>query len=213
MGRFCPIYITATTGGQALGGIFAALAEIASLAIGASSIHSAMLYFIIGIVTILLTIVSYLVLIKSMFFKHHLYDTRINQTEFDNELLRPRISNKIILKKIWPHGLSIFVVFAISMSVCPGVTVLIESEGKGHGRRWNGKKIITLKQFYKCLFIDRCLFCTDHKLSSLQYWRLFRKNLGWKNPKSIYYAHSYHLYLKKLFIAQRRIYFNDFKYS
>lgn len=49
VGKFSPVYITAVIGGQALGGIFAALAQIASLAIGASSTHSALVYFIIGI--------------------------------------------------------------------------------------------------------------------------------------------------------------------
>lgn len=69
MGNFSPIYITAAIGGQALGGIFAALAEIVSLAIGASSTHSAMVYFVIGNVTIGVTIVLYIVLTKTVFYK------------------------------------------------------------------------------------------------------------------------------------------------
>lgn len=69
VGNFSPVYITATIGGQALGGIFAAVAEIISLAIGASSTHSALVYFIIGNITIVFSIVSYIVLIKTVFFK------------------------------------------------------------------------------------------------------------------------------------------------
>jgi equilibrative nucleoside transporter 1/2/3 len=138
VGRFCPIYITATLGGQALGGIFAALAEIASLSIGASSVHSAFVYFIIGNLTISISIACYVILTKTVFFKFHLYERTITQNEFENELLRPRIiSHKIILKKIWTHGVSMFTVFAITLSVYPSVTVLVESEGKGQGHRWN----------------------------------------------------------------------------
>lgn len=139
VGRFCPVYITATLGGQALGGIFAALAEIASLSIGASSVHSAFVYFIIGTFTIFISIIWYIILTKSVFFKFHLYERSITQNEFENELLRPRIINhKMILKKIWTHGVSMFMVFAITLSVYPSVTVLVESEGKGHGHKWNG---------------------------------------------------------------------------
>jgi equilibrative nucleoside transporter 1/2/3 len=138
VGRFCPIYITATLGGQALGGIFAALAEIASLSIGASSVHSAFVYFIIGNLTISISIACYVILTKTVFFKFHLYERTITQNEFENELLRPRIiSHKIILKKIWTHGVSMFTVFAITLSVYPSVTVLVESEGKGQGHKWN----------------------------------------------------------------------------
>lgn len=69
VGNFSPIYITATIGGQALGGIFAAAAEIVSLAIGASSTHSALVYFIIGNLTIIFSIVLYVVLTKTVFYK------------------------------------------------------------------------------------------------------------------------------------------------
>uniref|UniRef100_A0A6P7G1M9 Equilibrative nucleoside transporter 3-like n=1 Tax=Diabrotica virgifera virgifera TaxID=50390 RepID=A0A6P7G1M9_DIAVI len=58
VGKFSPIYITAVVGGQALGGVFAAVTQIASLAIGASSSHTALVYFVIGNITIALGIVQ-----------------------------------------------------------------------------------------------------------------------------------------------------------
>lgn len=48
-----------------------------------------------------------------------------------------RVSYKQILKRIWPYGLSIFLVFFISMAVYPAITVLIESQAKGKGYAWN----------------------------------------------------------------------------
>lgn len=137
VGNFSPIYITATIGGQALGGIFAAIAEIISLAIGASSTHSALVYFIIGNITIAFAILCYIVLIKTVFFKYHVEDKILNISDFSSSSTVLDISHKIILRKIWVHGVSMFSVFAITLSVYPAVTVLIDSEGKGHGNRWN----------------------------------------------------------------------------
>lgn len=48
-----------------------------------------------------------------------------------------KVSYKRILKRIWPYGLSIFLVFVISMAVYPAVTVLVESQDKGRGYAWN----------------------------------------------------------------------------
>lgn len=137
VGNFSPVYITAVIGGQALGGIFAALAEIASLAIGASSTHSALVYFIIGNITIAVSIILYVVLMKTVFFKYHVEDKFISISDFGSTSSTILISHKVILKKIWVYGLSMFIVFAFTLSVYPGVTVLIESEGKGHGNKWN----------------------------------------------------------------------------
>lgn len=126
-------------GGQALGGIFAALAQIGSLAIGASSTHSALVYFVIANVTIILTIISYVVLENSVFFKYHTlneHNPSINQYESDSV---PTTCHKIILKKIWGYGFCIFMCFSVTLAVFPGITVLIESEGKGHKNKWNGK--------------------------------------------------------------------------
>lgn len=137
MGKFSPKYITAMIGGQALGGIFSAIAEIGALAVGASSIHSAFVYFMIGNAVLFLSLVSYIILSKSSFFKFHM--NRIMVNEFEDELLRPRIIDQLlIMKKIRSYGISVFLVFFVSMCVFPGVTVLVESEYKGKGNAWGG---------------------------------------------------------------------------
>ncbi|XP_066245365.1 equilibrative nucleoside transporter 3 [Euwallacea similis] len=136
--NFSPIYITATIGGQALGGIFAAAAEIVSLALGASSTHSALVYFLIGNITIALSIVLYIVLTKTVFYKYHIEDKLLTISEFGSSSSTAQlVSNRVVWKKTWICGLSMFLVFAITLSVYPGVTVLIESEGRGNGNKWN----------------------------------------------------------------------------
>lgn len=140
VGKFSHTYITAVVGGQALGGIFAALTQIAALAIGASSTHSALVYFIIGNLTILLAILLYLYLSKSAFFNFYVGDQSvINNIQNESLQYQEVVSYRIVLKKIWAYGLCIFFIFVVTISVFPGVMVLIESEGKGHGSRWSGE--------------------------------------------------------------------------
>ena len=59
-------YMTATVCGQALGGIVAALAQILALWWGASSVHSAFVYFLFADIFILLSLVLYAILVKTV---------------------------------------------------------------------------------------------------------------------------------------------------
>ncbi|XP_014207859.1 equilibrative nucleoside transporter 3 [Copidosoma floridanum] len=142
-GKFSSKYITAMSSGQALGGIFTALTEILSLWIGANPISSGLLYFTIGDVVLLLSLISYIILEREVFFKHHvIIGTEVTvQSEFsinnENNFSGESISYSSILRKTWPYGLSVFLVFFFTISVYPAVTVLIESQGKGHGILWN----------------------------------------------------------------------------
>lgn len=68
--RFSSRYISAVVSGQALGGMFPALVYIISLAIGVSSTHCALLYFNIANITIVICLVSYFAVYRSVsFFK------------------------------------------------------------------------------------------------------------------------------------------------
>lgn len=46
-----------------------------------------------------------------------------------------------VFKRTWQYGLSMFFLFFITLTVYPSVTVLVESQGKGHGHAWNGEFI------------------------------------------------------------------------
>ncbi|KAK0178513.1 hypothetical protein PV327_007399 [Microctonus hyperodae] len=142
-GVFSPIYITAMLGGQSLGGIFAALTEICALWIGASPVTSGLIYFAIGDIVLLFSLIAYVILEKQEFFKYHMMQNlREQQPNFSvnteaNFVDQKRVSYKQILKRIWPFGLSVFLVFSISMAVYPAITVLIESQDKGKGYAWS----------------------------------------------------------------------------
>lgn len=78
------------------------------------------------------------------FFKHHMKEElAIQQPNFSlnaevSFIEGQKISFKKILGRIWPYGLSMFLVFFISLSVYPAVTVLVESQDKGKNNPWNG---------------------------------------------------------------------------
>lgn len=59
-------YMTVTVSGQALGGIVAAFAQILALWWGASSIHSAFVYFLFADIFILFSLVLYSILVKTV---------------------------------------------------------------------------------------------------------------------------------------------------
>lgn len=68
VGKFPARYITATVGGQALGGVLAAVAEIVSLWLGATPIRSALVYFIMADTFILFSIFAYIFLSRTVTF-------------------------------------------------------------------------------------------------------------------------------------------------
>lgn len=143
VGKFSPAYISAVVSGQALGGIFTALVQIFSLATGESSTHSAFMYFMIGNAVIIVTLVLYVILSKSVFFQYHLKvlqdDGATIQTERSVDGCDPvRYSYGAIFKKIRIYGISEWMVFVVTLSIFPGVTVLIESQNKGSGSKWSG---------------------------------------------------------------------------
>ncbi|KYN08115.1 PREDICTED: equilibrative nucleoside transporter 1 [Cyphomyrmex costatus] len=143
VGKFSPKYITAMSSGQALGGIFTALTEICSLWIGASPVLSGLVYFIIGDTILLLSLIAYILLEKAPFFKHHMIE-KVPELDTDYSIngevsfsISPSVSYTRIIKRIWHYGISIFLIFFISLAVYPAVTVLIESENKGKSHAWN----------------------------------------------------------------------------
>ncbi|XP_044743206.1 equilibrative nucleoside transporter 1 [Chrysoperla carnea] len=140
VGKFSPTYITAVVSGQSLGGVFAAIAEILSLTFGVTATFSAFVYFMIANVTLALSIIAYIILSNSVFFKYHTIDKAKALAELEattSLTFYGTISYTVILKKIRVYAFSIVWVFLVTLSVFPSVTALIESEHEGNGSLWN----------------------------------------------------------------------------
>lgn len=67
-GKFPVDYIHAVVSGQALGGIFASVANIVSIALAASPTRSAFIYFIAADVTLAICLIMYLTFSKTVTF-------------------------------------------------------------------------------------------------------------------------------------------------
>lgn len=131
--RFSKEYMAAVVSGQSLGGIIAAVAQIISLAFKISPLHSALIYFVIADIMVILSLISYIMLYKLDFFTYHVLRGSGGLAANRHR----EVSMWTIVKKIWVYAFSIFAVFAISMSVYPAITVLVESHPVTKGTDWN----------------------------------------------------------------------------
>lgn len=144
-GLFPSEYMTAAVSGQALGGIFSALTEIISLSFGTSPMVSAFVYFNIGNIVLLVSIICYILMSNTIYFKYHTID-KLAMTEKSGDQvaliptttsLKPQFS--VVLKKIWLYGFAQWFVYVVTVSVFPSITVLVTSQNYGHGNKWDGK--------------------------------------------------------------------------
>lgn len=164
-GLFPSEYMTAVVSGQALGGIFAAVAEIISLTFDASPKTTAFLYFNVANVTLVVSLVCYAIMAKTLYFKFFTVENIRSSKMSPFESVSPSSSSTVspvddpheselmaaahreqnvepnfgsVLNKIWLYGFSEWFVFVTTLCVYPSVTVLINSESKGNGHPWNG---------------------------------------------------------------------------
>lgn len=157
-GKFPPGYIQAVISGQALGGIFASAANIGSIALGASPVQSAFIYFLAADVTLIISFALYLALSPSQFFLHHSASSPalnngpgsprnlnakpadlLDGLDEDQVLISTEqgISYGRIIRKLWPYLLSVGLTYVVTLALYPAVAVLVRSVERGHGNAWN----------------------------------------------------------------------------
>lgn len=160
-GMFSSEYISAVMSGQALGGVFTALAEVVSLTFTTAATVSAFIYFLVGTAMLVVSLVLYLTMSKTLFFKFHINQSHVKANNFsinadtsplsspamtattlasvNRNYLQPEWGK--IYSKIWVHGFSVWLVFVTTLAVYPAITVLVVSTDKGHHHKWNGKQL------------------------------------------------------------------------
>lgn len=140
-GQFSSDYMSAVVSGQALGGIFSALAEIIALTFGAAPTVTAFVFFIVGTLVLLCSLVLYVVMSKTLFFKYYtsprtLMKSSLDVDDMTRELLpRQEPTFMGVLRKIWLFGFSEWLVFVTTLSIYPAVTILVGSQSQSHP--WN----------------------------------------------------------------------------
>ncbi|GFG40730.1 hypothetical protein Cfor_04914, partial [Coptotermes formosanus] len=168
VGKFSSRYITAVVSGQALGGIFAALAEITSLCLGASSTMSAFVYFMVANGMLLLSLAAYLVLSRAVFFRFHMLDkVQTSTMQYEPAVIQAsdnppsrEISYKSILNKVWVYGFTEWMTFVVTLAMYPAVTVLVNSTGRGNSKPWNDTYFVPVVGyliFSTCDYVGRIL--------------------------------------------------------
>lgn len=141
-GLFPSEYMTAVVSGQALGGIFSALAEIVTLTFADDPKKSAFIFFMIGNVVLVICLILYIMMSKTVYFKYFTVErfniAKARQEESGTLHRAPtEPSFKNVVNKIWLYGFSEWLVFAVTLTVYPSVTVLVNSELHGNGHPWN----------------------------------------------------------------------------
>ncbi|XP_063863896.1 equilibrative nucleoside transporter 1-like [Scylla paramamosain] len=127
-GMFPEKYITAVVSGQALGGVFASGARIVSLSVGAKDENSAFIYFMIAVIVMIFTLLAYLFMSKTDFYKHYTNCQKPEKGSDDAPQAERTFSEQVqIFKEIWPLGVSVWGVFAVTLGAFPALCVKIIS--------------------------------------------------------------------------------------
>uniref|UniRef100_A0A182Q441 Equilibrative nucleoside transporter n=1 Tax=Anopheles farauti TaxID=69004 RepID=A0A182Q441_9DIPT len=141
-GQFSAHYMTAAVSGQALGGIFSAVADIIALTFASNPSTTAFVFFIVGCLVLLLSLAAYIIMSKTLFFKYYTSSKTLMKSSLEaypvtarevSSRLEPRFPD--VMGKIWLYGFSEWLIFVTTLSIYPAVTVLVGSQN--HGRPWN----------------------------------------------------------------------------
>ena len=142
-------YTQAIMSGQAVAGIFAALADLFSKL--ANNTHkgeddptfSALIYFGLGASVIAITAITYIVLFKlprmQFYFKRfqrHAKNDLKARKEVEHSKAIPAVPYWLIFKQISPLAFSVTVVFFVTLTLFPAVISGIDSVNKSNGSRW-----------------------------------------------------------------------------
>ncbi|XP_052549949.1 equilibrative nucleoside transporter 1 [Tympanuchus pallidicinctus] len=156
-------YTAPIMSGQGLAGIFAALAMIISISIGAQQPESYIGYFTTACVAILLAVVSYILLPRMDFFRYYSMKDKTEYRVYNAELETKRDlikkdepngmeqnNSKIIpvhnpdekpsvisiFKKLWVMAVSVCLVFTVTIGVFPSITAKV-STTLGKENKWD----------------------------------------------------------------------------
>ncbi|XP_053398380.1 equilibrative nucleoside transporter 3-like [Mercenaria mercenaria] len=132
-------YVQATMTGQAMGGVFAAVANLVTLAIGSHVVDSGLVFFMFAVFMAVLTFIGYGCLYCIGYSKYHILEIGstiaidVNSHEDDVNYIDPDHGCSYyinILKKVWKEGLSVCFVFLVTLSCFPAITSSIVSVEK-----------------------------------------------------------------------------------
>ncbi|XP_013388911.1 equilibrative nucleoside transporter 3 isoform X2 [Lingula anatina] len=140
-------YTQAVMGGMAMGGTFAAVANVISIAAGSSATQSAFYYFMLAAIVLIIALIAYLSLPLLKFARYYLEikdDESLESINGSQPIVDHTVHQKthfrIILKRVWVLGTSVLLVFFVTLSVFPAIISHTESvAGPSESLSLNGK--------------------------------------------------------------------------
>lgn len=143
-------YIQASMSGQAVGGIFAAVANIVTIAVGSEVTESAFIFFLIATLWTVITLLGYIALYFNEFSKFYLNkqgsaqeisvskENSINTVSCDDTEDEPLLKDSYkttvkfsyyhdVFKKIWVEGVSACLIFFVTLACFPALASSIHS--------------------------------------------------------------------------------------
>ncbi|XP_077521743.1 equilibrative nucleoside transporter 1-like isoform X6 [Amblyomma americanum] len=135
-GCFPEKYMASNLNGQAMGGIFATVAQILCLLGDASATTSALLYFLLAVITLIFTQICFAILVKTEFYHHYISTQAVTYKSLEKLPLEAK-SGKATLWQIfkggWTYFVSIALIFWVTLSIFPAIMVLVVSTNASSG--------------------------------------------------------------------------------
>ncbi|KAG5888381.1 hypothetical protein JTB14_031335 [Gonioctena quinquepunctata] len=141
--RFPNAYIKSQMYGTSSTGVVSAIIQIICLAVGGTPIQAALLYFLTGTSVLIITLILACVSKYLPFFQHYLGDV-------EADIKRPiysLVEMKDVAIKIWPLMAIMMVAIGTMCMSHQTITILVVSEGYGHGNQWNDKYFVPVVTF------------------------------------------------------------------
>lgn len=114
-GQFPSEYVTAVVSGQALGGVFTAIIEIITITFSSDPKGSALIFFTIGNILLVVSLITYIIMSRTEFFKHFTADKSIMPKTSHAPLQRQQSTvNPLfrdVLNKMWLYGFTEWMVY------------------------------------------------------------------------------------------------------
>lgn len=126
----------------------------------------------IGNVVLCVSIVTYIIMSKTVFFKYYTVDKLAMSKSSSNAALPSSSTERVngpdfqvVLRKIWIYGLAEWLVFVVTLCIYPSITVLVTSQNHGSGHPWNGNRSFRILLYFlnNCVS-SRCLLRSGCKL-------------------------------------------------
>jgi len=146
-GKFPPQYMGIVFGGQAFGGIFASVTQVIVILLGVSPSDAAFFCFLVAVIFLGTALFCFLVATRSEFFQYYL-DEKKETTEITNvededtddikgkflqnqevnvKMSTQRVLPWMVFRTISVYGISVFLIFTVTLACFPAITVLVKS--------------------------------------------------------------------------------------